>query len=193
MNIGKKVVLTTLKGIFIISLLLFQATVNGNVTASLMHKKINEKNKKKALVLPPVLVIAPTADFDENSNAIVLDANATDDFDSENNGLTYSLTGTDDDAFFSINSDGELSFLTPPDFESPQDGGMDNTYIVTITVTDSESLSASQPVVVTINDVDEDNDGFTVNNGETDDMNPCVPDNSANLCCEAVAPTITQN
>ncbi|MEM9152554.1 MAG: cadherin repeat domain-containing protein, partial [Cyanobacteria bacterium P01_F01_bin.3] len=82
--------------------------------------------------------------------------NASDDSDIEGSGLTYQLTGNVDDALFEIDSStGELAFLSAPDFEAPLDVGADNTYEVEVTVTDSEGLTDSQSVTVTVEDVDE--------------------------------------
>ena len=67
--------------------------------------------------------------------------------------ITWSVTGTDASAF-SINSSGELTFVTPPDFENPTDAGSNNVYNATITATNSFG-SASEDITVTVTDADE--------------------------------------
>ena len=71
---------------------------------------------------------------------------------------TYSITGGADAALFTINPmTGALSFITAPDFENPQDAGLNNVYDVQVTVTDNgtPSLNDVQNIAVTITDVNE--------------------------------------
>ena len=68
--------------------------------------------------------------------------------------VAWSLTG-DDAGDFSING-GQLTFGTAPDFENPADADMDNVYMVTVVATATVgTLMASQPVMVTVTDMDE--------------------------------------
>ena len=69
--------------------------------------------------------------------------------------LSWSLTGTDA-ADFSINSSGELTFSSPPDFESPADANTDNSYNVTINVS-NEAGSDTLAVTVAVTDDTADN------------------------------------
>ena len=67
---------------------------------------------------------------------------------------TFSIAGGADAALFAIDSaTGVLSFLTPPDFEHPQDAGGDNLYEVTIQVFDG-TVTHTQNVVVDVTNVD---------------------------------------
>jgi Ca2+-binding RTX toxin-like protein len=50
--------------------------------------------------------------------------------------VAYTLTGLDDDALFTIDVNGNLSFKVAPDFEIPSDTTGDNTYVVTVTADD---------------------------------------------------------
>ena len=69
----------------------------------------------------------------ENSIYIV-DLNAT---DVDGDELTYSLVGGVDQSLFSIDQlSGELSFKSAPDYEFPEDGSLDNVYLVDIKVSD---------------------------------------------------------
>ncbi|MEQ8777003.1 MAG: LamG-like jellyroll fold domain-containing protein [Marinoscillum sp.] len=67
--------------------------------------------------------------------------------------VTWSLSGTDASEF-SISS-GVLSFLSPPDFESPTDGGANNVYDLVVTGTDAAGNIGTLAVSVTVTDVDE--------------------------------------
>lgn len=153
----------------------------------------------------PVITSAAAVDFLENGTGVAYDTETTDDYDTEGSGLTYSFTGnavtSPDEAAFAIDaSTGEVTFLVAPDFEIPGDMSPaalpDNTYDIEIQVCDNGPgipLCAMQIVNITITDEDEDNDGFTSANGETDDADPCVPSNAASPCCEAASPTITKD
>ena len=70
------------------------------------------------------------------------------DFDS-NTDVTYALSGTDV-SFFSIDTDGNLSFVTAPDYES---GTI--SYSIGIVITDASNTSKTDLITISINDVDE--------------------------------------
>ena len=65
--------------------------------------------------------------------------------------ITYSLGGIDA-GDFSIDTDGNLTFTSAPDFANPTDDDADNVYVVTVTASDG-SLSDSQTITVTVVDV----------------------------------------
>ena len=79
--------------------------------------------------------------------------------------LTYSLIGGADQARFAINSStGALTFVTPPNFESPTDSGTDNVYNVTVQVSDG-SLTDSQAIAVTVTNINDNTPVITSNGG----------------------------
>ena len=62
--------------------------------------------------------------------------------------LTWSITGGVDQALFSIDpSDGFLSFIGAPDFETPLDDGGDNFYDVEVSLTDGDETVTSDVTV----------------------------------------------
>ena len=76
--------------------------------------------------------------------------------------LKWSLSGNDADLFCIGNDDGnptiprgQLRFNAPPNFEAPVDAGHNNTYNVTVVVTDSRGNTATRDVVVTVTNVEE--------------------------------------
>ena len=71
--------------------------------------------------------------------------------DAQNDNLSFSLAPSDDKDLFVITSQGELSFIASPDFESPTDSGADRVYEVTVQVSDG-SLSDTQALTVTVTD-----------------------------------------
>ncbi|MEZ6078485.1 MAG: cadherin repeat domain-containing protein [Pirellulaceae bacterium] len=67
--------------------------------------------------------------------------------------LTYSISGGDDAGFFDIvGSTGVLSFKVAPNFESPQDQGGNNSYLVEVTANDG-TTTTSQLVTVAVANV----------------------------------------
>ena len=68
--------------------------------------------------------------------------------------LSYAISGTDSSKFSINASSGAVVFLSPPDFESPTDNGLDNTYNFTVTVSDG-FLSSSQSIAVAVGNVNE--------------------------------------
>jgi VCBS repeat-containing protein len=71
-----------------------------------------------------------------------------------NESVTWSKSGTDG-SFFSITSAGGVLTMTARDFESPVDNGTNNTYVVTITATDTAGNATNQTLTVTITNVNE--------------------------------------
>lgn len=70
--------------------------------------------------------------------------------DPENQALTYSLIPSSDSDLFSISTSGVISFLTAPDYEAPADANGDNSYELSIELSDTQNASDSQDVVVTV-------------------------------------------
>jgi len=149
---------------------------------------------------PPVITnynsdVTAMLTYIENDTSAVINYDATDpDGETENGGgLTYCITGLDAHLFQIDALTGVLRWISPPDYESPlSDAAPPNNYEVTITVTDVGGLTDAQNLTISVNDFDEDGDGFTGSN-DPDDSNPCVPNNAASPCCEADAPVITKD
>lgn len=124
----------------------------------------------------PAITSVATATVPENTltSAIVLDVNATDE-DLPPQTLGYSLSGPDAGAFNINGLNGEIRFVTSPDFEAPDDQGSDHVYHVTVTVTDngSPALTAIQDLTVTVTPV---NDNAPL---VTTPATASIPENSA--------------
>ena len=99
----------------------------------------------------PIITSVATANVLENQTSAI-DVNTADDNDSEGNGLTYSLSGGEDVSLFTMTNTGVVSFINAPDFENPSDANEDNNYQLQVTVTDSEGLSDSQDLTITVTD-----------------------------------------
>ena len=111
----------------------------------------------------PVITSPPTtANFPENETRTVTTFAATDqDTSSTQNTLTWSVEPADDGPKFLItrdaDGDGELTFSSAPNFEMPTDTGdtaMNNTYVVTVKVSDG-SLSDTHEIIVRVTNVNE--------------------------------------
>jgi hypothetical protein len=121
---------------------------NGHTILANMNSGSTTYTKEFEAAYPSIATGSYAISFAENSTATVETYTA--------NGatpITWSVTGTDASAF-SINSSGELTFVTPPDFENPTDAGSNNVYNATITATNSFG-SASEDITVTVTDADE--------------------------------------
>ena len=69
---------------------------------------------------------------------------------------TYSISGGVDAGLFTIDSaTGALSFITAPNREAPTDSNGDNTYEVTVQISDGAGGSDSQAISVSVTDVNE--------------------------------------
>ncbi|AFZ45892.1 Na-Ca exchanger/integrin-beta4 [Halothece sp. PCC 7418] len=90
-----------------------------------------------------------------------------DDTDANGNPLSFGISG-DDDSFFSINSNGVLSFISAPNFETPQDFDSKNTYEVGVTAT-SPSGTDTRTLSIEVEDVNEAPTDITLSNSSVDE------------------------
>ena len=96
---------------------------------------------------------AVSLSFAENSTALAATITASD--VDANSVISYSLAGGADAAKFNINSTtGALSFITPPNFESPTDAVPTNSYQVLVQASDG-ALSDTQAFTINVTNVDE--------------------------------------
>ena len=115
---------------------------NSTATDALRYVTITVTNVNEPPVITPTGI---TATFVENSPAsTTIKAFAATDVD-EDSVLSWSVESADDGGLFEINSNGELTFKTSPDFEMPADSGGDNVYAVTVKVTDDGIPGMSTP------------------------------------------------
>ena len=111
-----------------------------------------------AAILATLLLIAPAASAAVATQSFTYAENGTDPIarfvatDDEGDDITWSLGGADK-GDFSISGAGVLAFKKSPNFESPADAGENNVYNVDVTATGNQTTT--QPVQVTVTDVDE--------------------------------------
>ena len=102
---------------------------------------------------PPELAGADSVsiDFAEHSADLVYDANAT---DPDGDPISYSLAGADASLFDLDSSNGELSFLSAPDYENPFASSTTNVYAVDIIASDG-LLTDSQALTIEVQNINE--------------------------------------
>lgn len=107
---------------------------------------------------PPVFTSPDTFSVEENISGIAADIDANDgDGGAVDENVSYSIAGGDDYLEFYIDAQtGELSFITPPDYETPTDIDGNNEYIVTISASDEQNYS-SQTITITVTDIEDGN------------------------------------
>ena len=93
--------------------------------------------------------------------------------DADGDSLRYSLSGTDE-ALFTINeTTGAVSFITPPDFENPDDAGRNNVYDITVTASDGDN-STNHDVTVTVTN-ENDNDPIFISDATVSAWRRTIP------------------
>ena len=99
---------------------------------------------------PPTITSLMDVAIDENTTSVM----TVEGEDPDGDTLTYSVSGGEDGSLFQIDSStGELSFIEKPDYEDPKDADQDNIYSVEVTVDDGNGNTASQTILVTVNNV----------------------------------------
>ena len=94
----------------------------------------------------PSFTSAATATVTSGATGVVLTATAT---DPDGDPLSFSIAGGADQAQFQLGLNGALSFRTPPDAAAPADQDRNNSYLVTLSVSDGKT-STTQDVIVTV-------------------------------------------
>ena len=145
-----------------------------NDTQTLLIQILNVEDSN----VPPSITNPSSILYYENDTMIVKDFDAVDNQDAEGDGLIYSFTGQVDDGLFSLDTvTGVITFKNPPDYENPLDANKDNAYITGVQVCDSQNACVVRVLIVSILDVDEDNDHDGLMDSEeqfigTDPWNP---------------------
>ena len=120
-------------------------SLNGYLSVTVTVEGVNE--------LPTITTTSKTAfTYRENGTATIYTFKASDPEGANIEWLTAGAYGSD----FTISETGELTFTSPPNFESPQGSGLDNNhYLVTVQVRDDNFNTSSLDVTVTVTDVNE--------------------------------------
>lgn len=104
----------------------------------------------------PVIISPAVYSIQENSTQVAT-VQVTD--QDSSNSFTYSISGGLDETIFQIDElTGELSFVDPPDNETPLDSNNDNIYQVEVSVNDGNSNITTQIISIQVQNVEEDSD-----------------------------------
>ena len=106
-------------------------------------------------VLEPAVTVPATRSYRENGTSVVAVVLTTD-----LKNPSYTLSGSDS-SLFSISNSGEISFVSPPDYEDPI-GSKGNVYEIEVTVSEGE-FEEVRSISITVEDVS-DNFGPTITN-----------------------------
>ncbi len=102
------------------------------------------------------VITGPTGGAGATSSAISVNENQTAVTTlTANKAVTWAITGGTDGAKFAISAGGVITFLAAPDYEVPTDGDTNNTYVLTVTATDSNGGVSTQTVTVTVLNLDD--------------------------------------
>ena len=102
-------------------------------------------------VEPTISTRRPPTTYRENGISTVYNFRAS---DPQRGPITWSRTGMDASAF-ALSDSGGLTFVSPPDFESPSDSDLQNDYELTVVATDEDSHSDRLAFTITVTDVNE--------------------------------------
>ena len=117
---------------------------DGSQSTSTLTVHVTDTNNQA-----PVITSGDTFEVAENSTAVTTVV-ATD-ADTTGEAITYSITGGADHSLFNIDENtGELSFVSPPDFETQA-----HTYHVEVTASDGVNTSTPQLITVNLTDQNE--------------------------------------
>ncbi|MEQ9286549.1 MAG: cadherin domain-containing protein, partial [Cyclobacteriaceae bacterium] len=126
------------------------ASSNKGNTNQILIVQVTDKNEN------PIFVSEGTAVFEENQLTVVLDVDAMDGEDgSIDVNISYAISGEDAHNFSIDQTTGEITFLSPPDYENPIDFNQDNDYVLIVTAENLAGLKSEQMVIVSVTDIDD--------------------------------------
>ena len=107
----------------------------------------------------PEFTSGTSASVAENTSTVFYTATVTDN-DSSQEQLSFALSGADS-SWFSIDSSGGLAFVSAADYEAPQDANGDNTYQLSLRVTDETELYDQLELSISVSNVNDAAPEFT--------------------------------
>jgi hypothetical protein len=112
------------------------------------HARVTGTNVTVSSNITPVFTSGHILSVPENQDAVItVTTNA--------NPVSYSITGGVDQDQFSITSDGILTFITTPDFETPTDAGQNNQYALQVTADDGQGGVSVQDITINVTPVND--------------------------------------
>ncbi len=105
-------------------------------------------------VASPTFTSGSSVSIEEGTMGVVLDVNANDTGSGSDENITYTISGDDMEYLQIDEMNGYLSFINPPDYETPLDADANNVYVVSVIAKNVEY--SEQVIMVTVTDVVED-------------------------------------
>ena len=109
-------------------------------------------------VINSLPVFSSDSSFSVQENSLNVGTVTASDGDVQDSVVGYRVSGGVDSALFEITGGGVLTFRSAPNYESPQDGGTDNVYLLEVEAVSGVGgrvHTATQSITVTVNDVAE--------------------------------------
>ena len=145
---GSDLILSILSNQFGTSIISISASSGGQSISDSFTLEVQSVNDPPSLSNTPA---GGTISISESSTYL-FDFNAT---DNDGDSLTFTLSGSDS-SFFEVNaSSGVIRFKEAPDFETPLDSDQNNSYELSVVVSDQSSSSQPFSLLVSIIDLDE--------------------------------------
>lgn len=129
---------------------------------------------------PPAFTTSTATDFAENGTGVAYTAGADEE-------VIFALGNTKDESLFALANESEISFLSAPDFENPEDGDSGNDYVIDVIATDNAGNETNLEVIITVTDEDEIAPTFTsgttasINENTTGTIYTASADETANF------------
>lgn len=137
----------------------------------------------------PIFGSAASVSVVENTAASFYQATST---DAQNDPITYSIAGGADAARFTITSSGHLNFVSPPNYDLPNDADENNVYLVRILASDGKASTALD-LAITVNNSKEGIAVKRVATGFTDPVAISAVSDNAVLVAEKTGAIYTFN
>lgn len=119
------------------------------LTAATLLSACGDKTDREVNA-PPVLTSSTFVEVDENHKLAFFTVQAS---DADGHVIQFELAGSDAAHFAVDSSSGALRFISPPNFEAPQDADKNNRYELTVIARDSQGAQTSQALTVQVNNV----------------------------------------
>ena len=137
----------------------------GNTAEKSFTITVTDLNESPSIVDPTSTGITVVEGF--NSDLTTVSYSDPEDESVGGGTLTLTLSGEDADQFALDTGTGVLTFVSPPDFESPQDANADNLYEVSVVATDSATPTPNTDTVNFAITVTDQNDAPSINLDDT--------------------------
>ena len=110
-------------------------------------------NISGTITIDPIIITGPNSATGASSSKSMNENTAAVHTFSANKAVSWSKGSTNDGRLFNIDGNGNLVFITAPDYETPSSTLTANTYVVDVIATDTASNATTQTLTITILDI----------------------------------------